>query len=106
MRHLPSLPARPHPHKARLAYGVLALPLVLSPVALAAPGDSASAPIAAPASEWSVPADGDDGGSEDVTLITGDTVHVTTAPDGTQTIAVSARPEGGSGFLTHEDGGD
>ncbi|WP_181009933.1 S8 family serine peptidase [Ornithinimicrobium sufpigmenti] len=99
------------PGARRLAYGVLATPLVLSPLATVAQGMDGPnlAAVAATdrtgAPETAAGAAGE--GAETVTLITGDTVQLTTGPDGRQLASVRPAPDGrASGFWTHRDDGD
>ncbi|HLS39985.1 MAG TPA: S8 family serine peptidase [Ornithinicoccus sp.] len=107
------MPERPHgvstPRpRARLAHALLALPLVVPPLALGVPAtaDPGGAAPAAGAPGWVTDAAGDGTAAHEVTLITGDTVRVATAADGTRTVTVEPRPGAGPGFWTHEIGDD
>ncbi|USQ81501.1 S8 family serine peptidase [Ornithinimicrobium faecis] len=112
MHQQPARAARPRLLRTRrLAYGVLAVPLVISPLATSAQEtDTADTTSPAAATDWTVLQAADAGPApegEDVTLITGDTVHVTATADGGHTASVTpASGTGETGFLTHEQDGD
>lgn len=110
MHDQPARGARRRLPRPRLAYGVLAVPLVLSPLAPAAQGTEQLPVSPVAATQWGVQ-DTDETGAapegQDITLITGDTVHVTTAPDGRHTATVTpAAGAAETGFWTHQVGDD
>ncbi|WP_109474381.1 S8 family serine peptidase [Ornithinimicrobium cavernae] len=110
MHDQPARAARLRLPRSRLAYGVLAVPLALSPLATAAQETDDQQPSLAAMTDWTVGDSSAAGAApegEDVTLITGDTVHVMTGPDGRHTATVTPATDGGeAGFWTHEQGDD
>ncbi|PSL01644.1 subtilisin family serine protease [Haloactinopolyspora alba] len=111
-------PRRSGPRPARATAGLLAL---LLPVAGLSAAGASAAPTTAPdtGTESREPRTADtteasaatetEAGSYDLTLVTGDTVHVTVDADGRQRAEVSPapRPDGSSpGFWTHRRGDD
>lgn len=106
MPNPPSDPVSSRLRGSRLVYGALALPLVVSPLAMAAPSGAVPTPEAPATAGWSTTVAPEEGKGTDVTLITGDTVRVTTTADGTQTVAVTPRSDSGRGFSTYQDGDD
>ena len=105
----PARPARlPRPRR-RFLYGVLAVPLAMSPLATVAQEQDALPGSEPSGQDWIVSGAADDnaGAGEDVTLLTGDTVHVTTAADGAQAATVTPAPgREGTGFTTYQQGED
>ncbi|WP_114907884.1 S8 family serine peptidase [Ornithinimicrobium murale] len=110
MHDKPAHAARLRLPRPRLAYGVLAVPLVLSPLATSAQETDHAQLSPAASADWTVQNSGETGAApegQDVTLITGDTVHVTTAPDGRHTATVTpAENAAETGFWTHQEGDD
>lgn len=107
MQQQPARAARRRlPRARRLTYGVLAVPLVLTPLATAAEETDGPDRAAVAATDWTV-AGAAPAGPDVITLITGDTVQVTTAPDGLQMVSISPASDGGAdGYWTHEEEGD
>ncbi|MFK5690926.1 S8 family serine peptidase [Ornithinimicrobium sp. LYQ92] len=111
MPHQPAHAARRRlPGVRRLAYGALATPLILSPLATVAQESGGSTLAAATATDL-IPASGAAAGAsgeaDTVTLLTGDRVQVTTGPDGQQLASILPGADGtASGFWTHHEGDD